>query len=97
MLCPTVKGRQQVVRSETCANRPVVPSVCPVAELVADVQGGGGGVRAGPNKPPASITCATRGHIDRWAGSHCASQTGTMVYYCSPAHVTTCIIVLLLA
>lgn len=61
------------------ANRPFVLSVCPVAELICDVlvQGGGGGVGAGPAEPSASVACITRGQIDWWACSHCATHTHT--------------------
>lgn len=58
------------------ANRPVVLRVCPVAELICDVfvQGGRGGVRAGPTEPPASITCIMCGQTDWWPRSHCTTQ-----------------------
>lgn len=59
------------------AHRPAVLSVCPVAELIRDVfvQGGGGGIRAGPAEQLASITCIVRGQIDRMASSHCTQHT----------------------
>lgn len=58
------------------ANRPVVLPVRPVAELICDVpvQGGGGGVGAGPAEPSASVTCIVRGQTDWWPRSHCTTQ-----------------------
>lgn len=58
------------------AYHPVALSISPVADLVSDVfvQGGGGGVRAGPRESPASIACIVERQTNWRFRLHCTEE-----------------------